>query len=313
MPKPKPRTWFELAAAEAKIAEIDKRLAAEFPDYVSLINPAPLTVEEVQAELLPNEALVLFYDTLERKPTPEETFVWVITKKEMRWVRSELGTVALINSVKTLRCGLDAAAWDGGGAARCAKLLNVRLDQAPKNGDPLPFDLARALELYKGLFGQVEDLIRGKSLLIVPAARPLTSLPFQALVQSLPEDIVAGMQSQEVGWLGLGIKDLSVDDRLRLHWNGDFGVRIANVVGGKAADLGGLKPDDILLKLGNESAITTQQTIDAIRAHHPGTALQLSLWREGQRLEVSVVLGANTLRKWRPSIGIPRKQNPSTG
>ena len=45
----------------------------------------------------------------------------------------------------------------------------------------LPFDLARAHELYKALFGGVEDLIRGQA----PADRafgPLTRLPFQVLV-----------------------------------------------------------------------------------------------------------------------------------
>ena len=46
---------------------------------------------------------------------PEETFVWVVTKTEVRWVRSELGTAALAREVAALRCGLDAAAWDGGG------------------------------------------------------------------------------------------------------------------------------------------------------------------------------------------------------
>ena len=43
--------------------------------------------------------------------------------------------------------------------------------------DPLPFDPGMAHELYEALFGQVEDLIRGKRLLIVPSG-PLTSLPF---------------------------------------------------------------------------------------------------------------------------------------
>ena len=45
--------------------------------------------------LRPNEALVLFLDTDERfKPTPEETFIWVITKCDVRWEKSELGTNA---------------------------------------------------------------------------------------------------------------------------------------------------------------------------------------------------------------------------
>ena len=50
----------------------------------------------------------------------------------------------------------------------------------------LPFDLARAHELYIGLLGPVEDLIKDKHLLVVPSG-PLTSLPFNVLVTEPPE------------------------------------------------------------------------------------------------------------------------------
>ena len=49
----------------------------------------------------------------------------------------------------------------------------------------LPFDHARAHKLYKGLFGEVEDLIKDKHLLIVPSG-PLTQLPFQVLITAPP-------------------------------------------------------------------------------------------------------------------------------
>ena len=159
-----------LAAIDMRIAAIDKRLAADFPDYAALSRPRPLSVEEVQSQLRPDEALVLVLDTPEQKPTPEETFIWVVTKTEMRWVRSELGTRALTREVAALRCGLDAAAWEGEGAAKCAGLLRST-DTVPKGNAPLPFDVARAHALYTALFGQVEDLIRDKHLLIVPPAR----------------------------------------------------------------------------------------------------------------------------------------------
>ena len=82
----------------------------DFPDYAALSRPEPLSVEEVQSQLRPDEALVLFLDTPEWKPTPEETFIWVVTKTDMRWVRSDLGTPALTREVAALRCGLDAGA-----------------------------------------------------------------------------------------------------------------------------------------------------------------------------------------------------------
>jgi hypothetical protein len=52
-----------LAAIDARIAEIDQRLKAEFTDYAALIRPEPLSVAEVQSQLRGDEALVLFLDT----------------------------------------------------------------------------------------------------------------------------------------------------------------------------------------------------------------------------------------------------------
>jgi len=90
----------------------------EFPDYAALARPTPLSIVEVQAQLNIDEDLVLFLDTDEWKPTPEETFIWIVTKRDMRWVRSDLGAEALKGEVATLRCGLDEALWNDDDAAR---------------------------------------------------------------------------------------------------------------------------------------------------------------------------------------------------
>jgi CHAT domain-containing protein len=172
-----------LAAIDARIREIDRTFKDKFPDYAALASPAPLAVEEVQAQLGADEALVLFLDTPEFKPTPEETFIWVVTKTDLRWVRSDLGAAALAREVQALRCGLDAAAWQG---PRCTELTGQSYtDMDDYAGKPLPFDFARAHALYKGLFSEAEDVIKGKHLLIVPSGA-LTQLPFQVLVTAPP-------------------------------------------------------------------------------------------------------------------------------
>jgi tetratricopeptide (TPR) repeat protein/CHAT domain-containing protein len=185
-----------LTVIDTRLAAINGRLAKEFPDYAALASPAPVPVTEVQAQLGANEALVLFLDTPEWSALPEETFVWVVTKSAVRWVRSELGTVALKREVVALRCGLDVTAWEGDGAANCARSLGIPHNNAPGLNQPLPFDHGRAHQLYKGLFGEVQDLIKGKHLLIVPSG-PLTQLPFQVLVTKPP---TSGDQ-REVAWL----------------------------------------------------------------------------------------------------------------
>jgi CHAT domain-containing protein/tetratricopeptide (TPR) repeat protein len=185
-----------LTDIEIRLAEIDQRFAHDFPDYAALASPKPVSVGEVQEQLGADEALVLFLDTPEWKPLPEESFIWVVTKSDVRWVRSNFGKVALTREVAALRCGLDATAWDGEGAAKCAKSLDISPDRAPGPNQSLPFDHARAHGLYTALFNEVQDLIKGKHLMIVPTG-PLTLLPFQVLVTKRP----ASAKHSSISWL----------------------------------------------------------------------------------------------------------------
>jgi CHAT domain-containing protein/tetratricopeptide (TPR) repeat protein len=168
-----------LAAIDARIAEIDGTLAVEFPNYTALVTPAPLSVEDVQSQLGADEVLLLFLDTAKFGWAPDETFIWVVSKTSMRWVRSDLGTAALTREVQALRCGLDATAWAG---SRCADLVGHS-----RTGVLPPFDHVRAHNLYKALFGQIEDMAKGKHLLLVPSGA-LTQLPIQVLVTAPPQD-----------------------------------------------------------------------------------------------------------------------------
>lgn len=203
-----------LAAIDGRFGEIDARFAKDFPDYAALASPRPISVADAQASLREGEALVLFLDTDDQfKPLPEETFIWVVTKTDMKWVRSDLGTGALQREVTALRCGLDASAWadpakwsEATDEDRQRKLAQqARRDACIKatgvtvSDDALPpFDAARAHALYKGLFGEVEDLIRGKHLLVVPSG-PLTQLPLQVLVTEPPAPDTA---LKDIAWLG---------------------------------------------------------------------------------------------------------------
>ena len=196
-----------LAAIDSRLAEIDSRFAQDFPDYAALASPAPVSVAEVQAQLATDEALVLFLDMPERKsaqekrkPFPEEAFAWVVTKSRVRWVRSDLGAAALAREVAALRCGLDATAWDGEGGEKCSKVLGIPPDKVPGPDQTLlPFDQARSHKLYSALFGEMQDLIKGKHLLIVPSG-PLTQLPFQVLVTKPPPS----GDHRAVAWLARG-------------------------------------------------------------------------------------------------------------
>ena len=188
----------ELSGLNAKFAAIDARLAREFPDYAALSNPKPLSVAATQALLGSDEALFLTIDA------SNETFAWLVTKNDARWVKLALTPKDIADKVQALRCGLDYdgewGATDKERAQRCLRLL--KLKAAPKKTDPEPFDLAVAHDLYEGLFGPFKGLIRDKQLLIVPSGA-LASLPLQVLVTEKPATAIpADGNYAGVPWLG---------------------------------------------------------------------------------------------------------------
>jgi CHAT domain-containing protein/tetratricopeptide (TPR) repeat protein len=164
-------------AVARRLKEVDATLSARFPQYAALISAGPVPMRDAAALVRSDEALLLFV------PTRDELYLWAVTRETSRWVKIPLGRGDLRDHVAALRCGLDhIGAWNGDGARRCMELLKL---SSPVGQAGAPFDLERAHTLYRALFGQVEDLIDGKHLLIVPTGA-LASFPFHVLVTEPP-------------------------------------------------------------------------------------------------------------------------------
>jgi hypothetical protein len=164
-----------LASAEKRIAELDATLRKAHARYADLSNPRPFALDAVQPLLRPDEALYVVF------PIQEYTYSWVVTRAALRWIRIPMGDAALAQRVHDLRCGLDRdGEWEWSAARKrwfgrtppCARLHPEGLIE----GEPPPFNLAAAHELYQLLFGQVRELISGKHLLLVLSG-PLEKIP----------------------------------------------------------------------------------------------------------------------------------------
>jgi CHAT domain-containing protein/Tfp pilus assembly protein PilF len=201
------------AAAEAalgtRLDETDRqrlalnaRLAHDFPEYAALAAPEPLSFKDTQAQLGPDEALVLFAFA------GREGFAWVVTRERARWVGLGDTTANIRAEVQALRCGLDRdGEWDWAQDKQrwlarkpvCAKFKpdGLTADELP------PFDLGVAHRLYEALFGPIKDDIKGKQLLVVPSDA-LTSLPLQVLVTLKPDIAIPGDAAvySTAAWLG---------------------------------------------------------------------------------------------------------------
>ncbi len=204
-------------AIDTRIAEIDKRLAVEAPDYTMLTRPAPLTIGRVQELLQPDQAFVQFLHVPQNGS--DLVYVWTITKSEVRWHRVDLRQMKfdfdlpftptfLSDVVRMFRCGMDSSTWAGGGMGhrfcqiRQKRAAEIRARQSAtevaKKHTAVTvkparewFDPALAYRLYKILFGPADDLIRDKELLIVPSG-PLAQLPFHTLITAPPDPKLSG-------------------------------------------------------------------------------------------------------------------------
>jgi CHAT domain-containing protein len=149
-----------------QIKELDGLIATQFSGYSALVAKIPISIEEVQKQLGPNEALLLF------TTTSRFTFVWTVTRATTRWHAAPMGAKQLAEAIGILRCGLDGETSADKTQAACAE-------------KQLPFSLERAFALYHALLEPVASEIEGKELILVPSGA-LATLPFQVLLTDRP-------------------------------------------------------------------------------------------------------------------------------
>jgi CHAT domain-containing protein/tetratricopeptide (TPR) repeat protein len=184
-----------LSALRTQIDQIEGQIAGVHPKFAELITPRPLEISETQNLLGEDEVLV------NAQVGNNEISLWFITKNAIRWTTIPLGTSAIAEMVRTLRCGLDEQDWQSvQRSSRCMRLLS--LTERPDNTQPLPFQFGIAHRLYNALFGEAADLIRNKQLLVVPSG-PLTELPFHVLISEAPKMAVGRNYEdyRDIAWL----------------------------------------------------------------------------------------------------------------
>lgn len=151
-----------------EIRALQARLRTDFPAYSQFASPAPLGLMDVRKQLGDREALVTFL--IGRK----QSFVQLTRRSGNFVVQVRESEASLTETVKALRRALEI-----------------------QGGSVNEFDLTRASDLYKSLFGQLEAQLQGIDHLIVAPSGALASLPFGLLVTQLPK---SGEYS-DAGWL----------------------------------------------------------------------------------------------------------------
>jgi CHAT domain-containing protein len=169
----------DLAAADARLSEIDGALARDFPRYAEIANPLPLAIAEAQKLLGPKEALISYF------VSDAASFLWVVRPDAAALIRLPIGRSDLLDSVALLRSGLDPSG---------------RVIRSPR--DIPRFDIAASFALYEKVFGPAVPFLAGSDSIFVVPDGALQSLPFGVLVTERPAGAANGVSDyRSVPWL----------------------------------------------------------------------------------------------------------------
>lgn len=177
----------EIDSLNGEIAAIDTKLAAEFPRYAELANPAPVDIATVQAQLREDEALLFFLST------DSATFVWALDRDDSLWFESALSRDWLGAVVADLRADLDPHARTRGAVSLVEGMDRPRI---------APFDRMNAWFLYTQLIEPAAAILGGKSHIFAVTDGPLSGLPLSVLVSQRPRGADTDPAAmRETAWL----------------------------------------------------------------------------------------------------------------
>ncbi len=109
------------------------------------------------------------------------------------------------------------------------------------------------------------------------------------IVRKIAEDLIDFGRVQRAV---LGVSMVAVTDAMakELGMEGPQGVLLARIQPGGAADVGGVKPDDVLLRVDGVSVQTPSDVQERIARYSPGDVVVLDLLRKGREVELRVRL-----------------------
>ena len=93
------------------------------------------------------------------------------------------------------------------------------------------------------------------------------------------------------GWLGVGIQPLTPELAKKFNVKEGEGILVNEVFKGDPADLGGLLPGDIILKVEEEGVGTTNTLARVIAGYAPGAPVTIEFIRNGKKQKQTLKLG----------------------
>ncbi len=137
-----------------------------------------------------------------------------------------------------------------------------------------------------------------------------------AIPSSMAERIVNQLkQDKKVsrGWIGVTIQDADENTAKALGLPKATGALIGSVMPDEPAAKGGMKDGDVVLEVNGKAIDDSSALLRAIATEAPGSKVNMVVWRDGERKDVTVQLGernlkggkaGNTMDQSAPSLGL---------
>lgn len=166
----------EIGANEAEITRLQALVAAEQPKLETLVGGTELTLDELQALLAPDEALVI----LDVSPVEGEShFAIAISKDRAEWAELNWTAESFTMAVADIRESIGERLGTRAGAA---------LKTRPQDPQDDMFHYNAASWLYDETVGQVAGVIDGKTHLYFDLRGPVAALPPSLMLKSPATD-----------------------------------------------------------------------------------------------------------------------------
>ena len=98
------------------------------------------------------------------------------------------------------------------------------------------------------------------------------------------------------GWIGVEPRDLTPDIAETLHLPIRSGVLITGVLQDGPASAGGLRPGDVVTKIGDKRVVNTSELLNAVASLAPGSSAPIAVQRGEAALDLKVRIGQRPAR-----------------